>query len=194
MKKYKIAVLCSGLSRGSNFVSLVESFFAKDFPVEVAFVVVTRKNAPIRDKCTHMGIDDLVLRIKDPDFYDKILAHLESENIDLVALAGFIKKIPASFIKACPCPILNIHPALLPLHGGVGMYGMHVHNAVLASGERLSGATVHYANESYDEGDIVLQETINISMCKTAQEISQKVLAVEHRIYAPAIWKVLTKA
>jgi len=124
-------------------------------------------------------------------FESEVLTLIHSHQIELIALAGFLKLLSASFISQCAIPILNIHPALLPRYGGKGMYGAAVHQAVYKNGDKVSGATVHLVNEHYDQGTILAQERVDISDCQSPLEIAGRVLAVEHRIYAQAIWQVL---
>ncbi len=117
----------------------------------------------------------------------------QTENIDLIALAGYMKLLSASFLENIGLPVLNIHPALLPKYGGPGMYGIRVHAAVFAAGEKISGATVHLVDPLYDHGKIIAQEQLDISDCPSAEVIAARVLAVEHRIYAPAIHAFLSQ-
>ncbi|HOQ80442.1 MAG TPA: formyltransferase family protein, partial [Candidatus Cloacimonadota bacterium] len=106
-------------------------------------------------------------------------------------LAGFMRKLSEQFLDTINTPLINIHPALLPKYGGKGMYGSNVHNAVFTAGEKISGATVHYVNKNYDEGDIIMQQSVDITDCQSPEEIGKKVLAIEHQIYGAAIEKIL---
>ena len=108
-------------------------------------------------------------------------------NPDLILLAGFMKKIPEKIVNSYRNKIMNIHPSLLPKFGGKGFYGMKVHKAVMNSGEKETGATVHFVNEHYDQGSIILQSIIDIDKVDTVDSISKKVLDIEYRIYLKAV-------
>ena len=115
---------------------------------------------------------------------------LEREQPDLIVLAGFLWKCPKNIIAHFPNKIVNIHPSLLPKYGGKGMYGMYVHEAVIAAQEKESGITIHYVNEHYDEGAIIFQERVPISPEDTPESLAQKIHEVEHRTF-PLIIKQL---
>lgn len=192
MQNKKIAVLTSGLSRGSNFQALADFIINK--PITIEFVLHTRKKAPIAERCNNLGIEAFYLKTKNnPDFEKNLIEKINNSNLSIVVLAGYMRKLSPEFINAINCPIVNIHPALLPKFGGKGMFGMNVHNAVFEAGETISGATVHYVNSEYDAGDIIAQQSIDIANCTSAEEISKKVLKVEHNLYAKTIVKLLTK-
>ena len=106
---------------------------------------------------------------------------------DLIVLAGYVKLIPTELTEQYPNKIINIHPALLPSFGGKGMFGMNVHNAVFNSSVKVSGATIHFVNERYDEGLIINQMAISILEAKSAEEIAEKVLEIEHRLLPETI-------
>ena len=116
-----------------------------------------------------------------------MLATLRDHNVELIALAGYMKMIPVSVIRAYRNKILNVHPALLPAFGGKGMYGPHVHRAVLASGAKVSGATVHLVDEEYDHGPIVLQKAVAVEFSDTPETLAAKVLKIEHEIFPAAL-------
>lgn len=116
-----------------------------------------------------------------------MLEQLERINPDFIVLAGFLKKIPKEVVAAFPNRIVNIHPSLLPSFGGHGMYGMNVHRAVWRAGVKLSGATVHFVNDVYDDGAILLQESVSLLGSETAEQIAEKVLAVEHKLFPSAL-------
>ncbi|SVB91086.1 uncharacterized protein METZ01_LOCUS243940, partial [marine metagenome] len=113
-------------------------------------------------------------------------AVLEDNGIAFIALAGYLKKIPSGVISRYSSRIVNIHPALLPAFGGKGMYGKHVHEAVIEAGERITGPTVHYVDENYDTGEIIAQVPIAVLDGDDADTLAKKVLEVEHRLY-PAV-------
>lgn len=189
----RIAVITSGKSRGSNFSAIVEYFRKEKILIEVAFVVVTHQDAPVILKAQEYGIDVLHLSNKNMKLFETgLLFACKDQRVELIALAGFLKKISLDFIRIFSKPILNIHPALLPKYGGKGMYGERVHQAVYDAGDKYSGVTIHYINDQYDEGQIITQEMVNIEDCESPQEIAAKVLKLEHRLYAPTIFNVLS--
>ncbi len=108
---------------------------------------------------------------------------LKSHDANFIALAGYMKLIPREVVRAFRNRILNIHPALLPRFGGAGMYGLRVHEAVLASGSKVSGATVHLVDEEYDRGPVVMQETLDVADSDTPETLASRVLEIEHRLY-----------
>ncbi len=185
-----IAIITSGKSRGSNFQAIADHINMSE--INVSFVVVTSRKAPIIEKCDSLNIPWKFISIRNLAAFELELLYLTKEQkIDMIVLAGFMKQISKEFIRGCNVPILNIHPALLPKYGGKGMYGSNVHKAVYENGETISGATVHLVNENYDEGQIVLQESVDISDCENAEEIARRVLKIEHSLYYKAIEKVL---
>ncbi len=124
-------------------------------------------------------------------FADAMLSALRAHAIDLILLAGYMKKVPPAVVAAYPKRILNIHPALLPKFGGEGMYGMHVHQAVIAAGEKESGATVHFVDTDYDTGEIILQRAVPVLPNDTPETLAERVRILEHELYAEALEKVL---
>ncbi len=188
----RIAILTSGSSRGSNFEAIYQYFQKQRLPVEIAFVTVNRKDAPIRERCKRLGVSCHHIPTQDYcQFEHKLGVYVEAQEIDLIVLAGFMRKLSPDFIRNAGCPIVNIHPALLPKYGGKGMFGMKVHEAVFQSGDTMSGASVHYVNEQYDAGKIIAQKSVSVRTCKSPQEIAKKVLRIEHALYPKVIWQVL---
>ena len=124
---------------------------------------------------------------------DFLIKTCQDNYVDLIVLCGFMRKLSQSFFNNVKTPIINIHPALLPKYGGKGMYGMNVHNAVFANGDKKSGVTVHFVNENYDEGSIIRQKECDISNCKSADEVAKCVLEVEHEIYPEVVINLATK-
>ena len=120
-----------------------------------------------------------------------VLEQLKLIQPDLIVLAGFLLKFPEHIVKEFPNKIINIHPALLPKYGGKGMYGMYVHQSVLANHDKETGITIHYVNEHYDEGGIIFQQSVNIEECTTAEQIAEKVHAIEQKYFPKVIEKLL---
>lgn len=184
MKK-RIAVFASG--GGSNALKIIDHFKSSEKAL-VGLVVTNNIEAGIIEKLSDQTIP---LHIEAKPTGVSLLNILRGFDIDFIALAGYLKKIPDELVKAYDQNMVNIHPALLPKYGGKGMYGMNVHRAVLQAGEQISGMTIHYVNEHYDEGSIIEQHQCDISQLKTADEIQKAVLQLEHQFYAPCIEKLL---
>lgn len=182
----RIAILASGA--GSNAEAMLKHF-ANGSGAEVAEVVwvcTNRKEAGVRAVAKRFGVEDSHLQKADVQA-GALLKGLRAREVDWVALAGFLLKVPEEVCEAFAGRMVNIHPALLPKHGGPGMYGMHVHRAVKEAGDRLSGMTVHMVNQDYDEGDIVFQGEVELAAADTAEDIAAKVLELEHRHYAQVL-------
>ena len=126
------------------------------------------------------------------EFSEAMVERLKEHQIDFILLAGYMRKVPDAVVAAFPDRMLNIHPALLPKFGGEGMYGIHVHTAVLEAGETETGATVHFVNEEYDKGEILLQRTVPVLPDDTPETLAARVLECEHRLYPDALEKLLT--
>lgn len=179
----RIAVLASG--RGSNVQAILDYLdrFSGSASYEVTAVLSNRSDAPVLDLARKRGIDAISYETAgDPDG-EKLLSHLSSRRIDIVALAGYLRKIPAAVVAAYAGRMVNVHPALLPRHGGAGMYGMRVHESVLSAGERESGVTVHLVDSEYDRGAIVAQWKIPVLPGDDAHSLAERVLAAEHTLY-----------
>jgi phosphoribosylglycinamide formyltransferase 1 len=186
----KIAVFASG--RGSNFEAILKAI--KEGRIRGAGIVCVVSNnsgSGALETARKNGIPALhISRMQfesDADFDRHLLDALERHGANFIALAGYMKRVSPAVISRFKNRIVNIHPALLPEFGGAGMYGEHVHKAVIASGAKVSGATVHVVDEVYDHGAIVLQRTVPVAPGETADSLAKKVLAVEHEIYPEAI-------
>ncbi len=176
----RLAVAISG--RGSNLAALLAALPA-GAPAEVALVLSNRAAAGL-DLARRHGIPTLTLA--DPADGHEWLDALAAHRIDLIVLAGYLKLVPPAVVERFRERIVNIHPALLPAFGGPGMYGHRVHEAVIASGQRTSGATVHLVDEAYDRGAILAQERVPVLPDDTADTLAARVLEVEHRLL-PAV-------
>jgi phosphoribosylglycinamide formyltransferase-1 len=171
----RFAVLISG--SGSDLQSIIDAWQQGDIHGEIALVVSNRENAYGLQRAQKAGIKNAV--IKDQKV---LLQTLLDEQIDFVVLAGYLAILGSDLIQAYPNKILNIHPSLIPSFCGPGMYGMHVHNAVLARGAKVSGATIHFVSEEVDGGPIIYQKAVDISDLDTAEDIQKRVLELEHKI------------
>jgi phosphoribosylglycinamide formyltransferase-1 len=177
-----VAVAVSG--RGSNLEALLRAL-GPDAPARVALVLSDRSDAPALARAAERSIPTVALGA--PSDAREWLAVLELHAVDLVVLAGYLKLVPAEVIARYRDRIINIHPALLPAFGGKGMYGRRVHQAVLASGARESGATVHLVDEAYDRGAILGQARVPVLPGDDADTLAARVLEVEHRLLPAAV-------
>ena len=181
----RVAVFASG--GGSNFQALTEC--ARYY--SVALLVSNHPRSGALKRAHRLGVPSSVLSprtFESEELYtDALLDLLQKESIELIALAGYLLKIPSRIIHAFPEKILNIHPALLPRFGGRGFYGRRVHEAVLEAGESFSGATVHFVDEEYDTGPILLQERVPIRPNDTADSLATRILNVEHQLFPKAL-------
>lgn len=183
-----VAIFASG--SGTNAENIAR-YFSKSETVKVAVVLSNNENVGVHARVNNLGIPSFVFSRDEFVCGTAILEKLAEYQIDLVVLAGFMNKISDALLKAYPGKIINIHPALLPKHGGKGMFGMHVHEAVVAAGDKESGITIHYINENYDEGDIIFQASCPISPSDTADEVATKVHALEYAHYPHVIDEIL---
>lgn len=191
--KQRLAIFCSGT--GSNFRVLLREIRERGLPAEIALCLSNRSQCGAFDFAREHGIETLHLSEKQfecPEaFAAAMVDALRERSIDVVLLAGYMRKVPEAVTAAYPDRILNIHPALLPKFGGEGMYGLHVHQAVIDAGEAESGATVHLVNEEYDKGRIVLQRTVPVLPGDTPELLAERVLECEHLLYPDALEKLL---
>lgn len=179
----RIAVLVSG--GGTNLQSLIDARGEGFFRSKIVLVLSNREDAYGLVRARNADIPAYVATRE-----EDLLRLLEEYKVDLIVLAGYLRILGKEFLKVYEGRIINIHPSLLPKHGGMGMYGIHVHEAVFAAGEEVSGASVHYVSEAVDAGEIILQEAVDIRGLSSPQEIQKKVLEVEHRILKQAVKKI----
>ncbi|MFN8667818.1 MAG: phosphoribosylglycinamide formyltransferase [Gemmatimonadaceae bacterium] len=177
----QIAVLASG--GGSNFQSIQQHLAAlgAERPGEIVLVACDRASAGALERARGLGIAAVAMDREQRT--SGMLALLARHGIDLVVLAGYLRMIPAEVTRAYRGRIVNIHPALLPAFGGPGMYGHHVHEAVVARGARITGATVHFVDEEYDHGPIIAQWPVPVFPGDDADTVARRVLAVEHALF-----------
>jgi phosphoribosylglycinamide formyltransferase-1 len=184
-----IAVFASG--RGSNFLAILNAIESGTLPARVALLLSNNANAGAMETAREHNIPAVHISEKHyqsaDDFSTAMLNVMRKNNVEVIALAGYLKKIPFAVVRQYRNRIFNVHPALLPKFGGPGMYGHHVHEAVLAAGETISGATVHLVDEEYDRGPIVLQKSVAVTPTDTLETLAEKVLKVEHEIYPLAL-------
>ena len=183
----KILLFASGT--GSNVENIIHHF-KNHHDIIVVGVYTNNPNAKVLDKAKKYNVPTLIFnreQLTDGFVFDKI-AELKP---DLIVLAGFLWKMPEAIVNAYPNKIINIHPALLPKYGGKGMYGINVHQTVLANKEKETGITIHYVNEHYDEGEFIFQQKVNIEDCASADEIANKINKLEHKHFPEIIERLL---
>ena len=183
----KIAIFASG--SGSNAENILNYFSGRP-DISFPFILCNKKDAFVHERAKKMNILSIT--------FDKIqlengeiLSLLQKEGVDFIVLAGFLLKVPENILLAYPGKIVNIHPALLPKYGGKGMYGMKVHEAVVANGEKESGITIHYVNEHYDEGAIISQYKCEVLPGDSPEDIAQKIHALEYEYFPKVIEEVI---
>lgn len=190
MMSIRIAILVSGHGRGSNMAAIIDACQRGEIDGQVVLVIGTRDEAPALQRATEKGVSTEVVspsKLGEEEYARRLLQTLGDAQVDLVCLAGFMRLLPPPVVHAYAGRVMNIHPALLPLFGGKGMYGEHVHRAVLESGMKVSGCTVHFVDESYDAGPIILQRCVPVEEEDTWETLAARVLAQEHQAYVQAV-------
>lgn len=189
-KMKKIAVFASGA--GSNALKIIEHL-RNNAGFAVSLIVCNKPGAGVLKIAEEHNTPTLLIE-KEKFFRGNAYAdELKEKQVDFIVLAGFLWKVPSALIKAFPQKIINIHPALLPKYGGKGMYGMHVHQAVIDNKEKESGITVHYVDELYDHGKIIFQATCPVFESDTAEALAQRIHGLEHEYYPAVIENLLSK-
>lgn len=171
---------------GSNLQAICDHLddLGAGAPAEVMLVVSDREDAKALERARARAVEAVWVP---PARVDELAPLFRERRIDLIALAGYLRLVPAEVVTAFRGRMLNVHPALLPGFGGKGMYGERVHRAVLASGARVTGPTVHFVDERFDEGAIIAQWPVPVRTDDTPATLGARVLAVEHRVYPWAI-------
>lgn len=183
-----IAIFASG--SGTNAENIIR-YFANSENVKVALVLSNNRNVGVHGRVNKLGVPSFVFSRDEFTEGTPILEKLAEYEVCFIVLAGFMNKISDVILQAFPGKIVNIHPALLPKYGGKGMYGMHVHEAVVKAGERESGITIHYIDEHYDEGAILFQASCPVLPSDTPEEVADKVHALEYAHYPHVIESLL---
>lgn len=184
-----IAIFASG--SGTNAENIVR-YFAKSENVKVTVVLSNNRNAGVHARMDRLGVPSVVFSRDEFAVGTPILEKLAEYGVCFIVLAGFMSKISDALLEAFPQRIVNIHPALLPKYGGKGMYGIHVHEAVVAAGEQESGITIHYINERYDEGTIIFQAVCPVLPVDTPEEVASRVHALEYVHYPRVIEETIS--
>ncbi len=190
LENIQIAIFASGNgTNAENIISHLKTI--SNLPISVSLIVTDKENAGIHEVALKNKIPIFVIPKSDINIGDEILKHLKNHQIEFIVLAGYLKKIPTNILQAYERNVINIHPALLPKYGGKGMYGRHVHEAVLANKESESGITIHYVDEIYDNGEIILQEKCNVLSTDTAETLGEKIHQLEYLHYPKVIADIL---
>lgn len=184
----RIAVFASG--SGSNAENIVK-FFKNNDLARVTIILSNKKDAYVLERAQQLGVPSISFNRE--DFYNsnKIVRTLEEQGIDMVVLAGFLWLVPQSLIDKYDGRIVNIHPALLPKYGGKGMFGMNVHNAVVAEKETETGITIHYVNGRYDEGNVIFQAKVSVNPSDTPEMVADKVHHLEYEHFPKIVEKLI---
>ena len=189
MKKLNLVVLASG--GGTNLQSIIDNIEAGKLNAQIKAVISNNSKAFCLERARKHNIPAIHLSHKmfgtKEQFDQKLIYTLKENEADLVILAGYMKILSPTVVRAYRNKILNIHPGLLPHFGGKGMYGIHVHEAVLKSGMKISGVTVHLVDEIYDHGPIVMQRCVPVEDNDTPESLAERVLKIEHQLYSEAI-------
>ncbi|MEF9958909.1 MAG: phosphoribosylglycinamide formyltransferase [Niameybacter sp.] len=189
MSGLRIAVLVSG--SGSNLQSIIDAVANHTLTSQIVSVISNKEGAFGLERARQSNIPAYFINPKEAGYDEKLLARLQADDVELVVLAGYLKIVQANLIQAYKGKIINIHPSLLPKFGGKGYYGIKVHEAVIAMGEKESGATVHFVDEGVDTGETLLQRSVPVYETDTPDDLQQRVLhEVEHKILVEAIKKL----
>ena len=178
-----LAIMASG--SGTNAEAIIRHFQSHP-QIRVVLVMCNKKEAGVYDRARRLGIDARWFSRADME-NESFLDVFREYQVDMVILAGFLLRIPPFMIRAFPDRMINIHPALLPNYGGKGMYGHHVHEAVIENGEVESGITIHLVNENYDEGRHLFQARVKVERGETADSLASKIHVLEHRHFPRVI-------
>lgn len=187
MKK-RIVIFASG--SGTNAENIIK-YFQRSQYAEVVLVLSNKKDAKVLERATKLNINSLYFSKETLFSEEGILKTLRNVQPHLIVLAGFLLKFPEIILKEFPNKVINIHPALLPKYGGKGMYGSFVHEAILKNKEAETGITIHYVNENYDEGAIILQKKVTLSENETPQTVAEKIHKLEYEWFPKIIEETL---
>ncbi len=188
----RIAIFASG--GGTNAENLINYFKEKFELAKIVFVVTNNPQAGVINKCKRLAMPVFVVNNLGFEKTDALLNFLIKNKIDWIILAGFLRKIDPSLITAFPNRIINIHPALLPMYGGKGMFGQYVHEAVVAADEKESGITIHYVNQNYDEGAIIFQAKCQLDAQENVASLAAKIHSLEQKHFPKVLEQLLQKS
>lgn len=184
-----IVIFASG--NGTNAENIIR-YFKEQKTAIIRNVITNNPKAGVIKRAENLDVDVTVLDKEALQHPEKLLLNLKDLDTDLIVLAGFLKKIPDEIVAAYPNRIMNVHPALLPKYGGKGMYGMHVHQAVIENKESKSGITIHYVNEKYDEGAIIFQAETPVFKNDTPERLAERIHKLEYEYFPQIVEKVIS--
>lgn len=191
MSRINIAIMVSGHGRGSNMQAIIDACNNGGIDGRVSVVIGTKYDAPAMERARSQNIKTVEIVPKgfasNDEYGKRILDVLSESNVDLLCLAGYMRILPPEVVKKFRNRIMNIHPGLIPLFCGKGMYGEHVHQAAIDYGVKVSGCTVHFVDEEYDTGPIILQKVVPVEEGDTADTLAARVLIQEHIAYPEAV-------
>jgi phosphoribosylglycinamide formyltransferase-1 len=184
----RIAIFASG--SGTNAENLIRYFRTKSSG-QVELVLTNRPDAGVIARAGALGVDTRIFDREQLYRSSEVLDLLKLRKIDFIVLAGFLWLVPEALLEQYPGRVVNIHPALLPKYGGKGMYGSHVHEAVLSSGDAESGITIHHVNQAYDEGDVIFQATCPVEEGDTPDSLARRIHALEYEHFPRVVETLL---
>lgn len=184
----RLVIFASG--SGTNAQNIIQHFQYHKL-VKVVLVLTNKKDAKVLERCKHLKINSLVFSKDELLSVDSVFEVLKHEKPDLIILAGFLLKFPEFMLKEFPNKVINLHPALLPKYGGKGMYGHHVHKAVIKNKEKETGITFHYVNEHYDEGAIIFQKSVSLDDQDTPESVAKKIHELEYAYFPKVVEDLL---
>ena len=184
MEDFTIAIFASG--SGSNAQRIIEYF--RENGLSASFIILSnKKEAFVHERAKTLGVPSFYFSKRQFNEGNEVLDLLKKQEVKLVVLAGFLLLVPKNLLEAYPQKVINIHPALLPKFGGKGMYGHHVHEAVIAAQEKESGITIHFCNAQYDEGDVILQKSCPVLPNDTPGNLVKRIHRLEHEWYPKVV-------
>ena len=186
----KLAIFASG--SGSNAENIC-NYFTDSSDIEVVLICTNKQDAFIVKRANKLNIPVYIFSKSELNNFVDLHKKLQNIEVDIIILAGFLLKLPAIMVNSYSNRIINIHPSLLPKYGGKGMYGGNIHKAVIENKEAESGISIHFVNQNYDEGKIILQEKCVVSSNETVETLIQKIQKLEHNYFPIAIEKTLKK-
>lgn len=190
MKK-RLAIFASGT--GSNAINFIE-YFKDSETVQIALILSNKAQAPVLEKAQAKGVSTVVVSNQQAANGSHMCQVMADHRIDFIVLAGYLRLIPTELIKSFEERMVNIHPSLLPLYGGKGMYGSKVHEAVIANGDTQSGISIHFVNEIYDQGERLFQYPVKVEADDTPDSLAAKIHKLEHAYFPKSVEWLLEKS
>lgn len=184
-----IAIFASGA--GTNAENIIR-YFADNKEINVVVVLSNNRRVGVHERVNRLNVPSFVFSREEFVEGTPVIKKLAEYDVNFIVLAGFMNKISDALLRAFPHKIINIHPALLPRHGGKGMYGMHVHEAVVAAGDKESGITIHYIDKHYDRGTTIFQAKVPVLPTDTPEDVAAKVHALEYEHYPKVIERLFS--